>query len=116
MKGIHIYLLSGFAFLLLFSIGCSNGNKADDSKKTFCLTDTMARMVTIDTAKMERVKDELVLNGKIDANGDKVIRIYPFVSGNVAEVNVQLGDYVQKGQTLCSNKKAVMWQVTSNST
>jgi membrane fusion protein, heavy metal efflux system len=100
MKRRDIYLILSFASFLFYVTGCTKETKTDGSEKSFCLTDTMARMIKIDTAKTEQVKDELTLNGKVDANEDKVVKIYPFVSGNVAEVNGQLGDYVQKGQTL----------------
>jgi membrane fusion protein, heavy metal efflux system len=106
MKRRDIYLKISLALLLFYITGCTNEVKTDGSDKSFCLTDTMARMIKIDTARKEQVKDELILNGKVDANEDKVIKIYPFVSGNVEEVNAQLGDYVQKGQTLAVIKSA----------
>lgn len=100
MKRRDIYLKLSLAVFLFYITGCTKEVKTDGSEKSFCLTDTMARLIKIDTAKIERVKDELILNGKVDANEDKVVKIFPYVSGNVAEVNAQLGDYVQKGQTL----------------
>ncbi len=101
-----IYLTMSLALFLFYVTGCTNEVKTNGSDKSFCLTDTMARMIKIDTARKERVKDELILNGKVDANEDKVIKIYPFVSGDVAEANAQLGDYVQKGQTLAVIKSS----------
>src|SRR5580698_8077954 len=100
MKRRDIYLKMSLALFLFYITGCTNKVKTDGPDKSFCLTDAMVRMITIDTVKIERVKDELILNGKVDANEDKVVKIYPFVSGNVVDVNAQLGDYVQKGQTL----------------
>ena len=106
MRRSYFYLIIGLALLLLYNTGCKKEAKSDDATKTFCLTDTMARMVKIDTAKTEQVKDELILNGKISANEDKVVKIFPYVSGNVADVTVQLGDHVEKGQTLATIKSS----------
>lgn len=49
---------------------------------------------------METVSNELTLSGKIEANEDKWIKVFPVVDGVVQNLNVQLGDYVKKGQTL----------------
>ncbi len=38
--------------------------------------------------------------GKITADNNRLIEVFPIVGGNVLKVNVELGDYVQKGQVL----------------
>jgi cobalt-zinc-cadmium efflux system membrane fusion protein len=74
--------------------------EAADTKQNFTLSDSMARLITIDTVKQEEVQSELKLTGKISFNEEKVIKIYPLVSGTVQDVKVELGDFVQQGQTL----------------
>lgn len=82
-------------------VGCKHKEvpPADD-KVTFALSDTM--MSRIDTAevKMMPVQGRLMLNGKVQANEDNTVEIFPLVGGNVSEVNVELGEYVDKGKVL----------------
>ena len=53
-----------------------------------------------DTVDPRPVVDELKLIGKVTFDQDKVVKLFPMVSGNVLEVNVSLGDHVSKGQVL----------------
>ena len=85
-------------FLALSS--CKNKVVEKEDKSPFCLTDTLQHQVTIDTVKMEVVRKSIALSGKIEANEDKWVKVYPVVSGVVEEMKVQLGDYVTQGQTL----------------
>jgi membrane fusion protein, heavy metal efflux system len=80
--------------------GCKSKPAERDDKSPFCLTDTLQRRVVIDTVKMQVVKKAIELSGKIEANEDKWIKVFPVVSGEVEEMKVQLGDYVTQGQTL----------------
>lgn len=54
----------------------------------------------IDTARLETVNNELNLTGKVTFNQDKVVKVFPLVGGHIETVKAELGDYVQKGQTL----------------
>jgi membrane fusion protein, heavy metal efflux system len=69
-------------------------------KEKFCISDTLAHMIQIDSVKTEPMLDELQLSGEVSFNQDKVVRVLPLASGQVLEVKAQLGDYVSKGQTL----------------
>ena len=71
-----------------------------------CVTDSMANMITIDTAFMSGIGDELKLSGEVSFDDRKVSKIYPFSSGQVLQVNVSVGDKVSKGQTLAIIKSA----------
>jgi cobalt-zinc-cadmium efflux system membrane fusion protein len=89
--------------LLIFLCACDKKAKEIDSanaKETFVLSETMFRTIEIDSAKMEFLRNELKFYGKIAADNNKLIEIYPIVGGNVEKVYVELGDYVQKGQVL----------------
>ncbi|MDP4267665.1 MAG: efflux RND transporter periplasmic adaptor subunit [Bacteroidota bacterium] len=104
------YRNSYISKILLFSISnllfsciitsCKTNKTDENNNKAFCLTDTMARVIRIDTVKMENVKSELMLTGKVSFDEDEVIKIYPMVSGSVDDIKVELGDYVEKGQIL----------------
>ena len=89
-----------FAVICMFYSAC-RGKAAEEKDKTgFCLTDTLQQKVIIDPVKYQVVKDEISLSGKIEANEDKWVKVFPVVGGMVEEMKVQLGDYVTKGQTL----------------
>lgn len=79
---------------------CSHARPEDDAPKQFCLSDTMKRNVVITPVNTEIVKNSISLSGKIEANEDKWVKVFPVVSGLVEELKVNLGDYVTKGQTL----------------
>ncbi|MBS1549438.1 MAG: efflux RND transporter periplasmic adaptor subunit [Bacteroidetes bacterium] len=98
MKKIHIIL---FSSILLFA--CSKEAKTEKKPDTgFMISNTMMKTTTMAEAKNEFVKDELQFFGKISADKNQYIDVYPLVGGNVLNVFVSLGDYVQKGQPLAT--------------
>lgn len=86
------------AFSLLAA--CRHKEEASTTTEKFCLTDTMQRKISIDTVINQHEKNVISLSGKIEANEDKWVKVYPVVGGVVTEMKVELGDYVQKGQVL----------------
>ncbi len=79
---------------------CNNKVAESNTRSPFCLTDTLQKNATIEPVKLQIVKNAIALSGKIEANEDKWVKVYPVVGGLVTEMKVQLGDYVTKGQTL----------------
>jgi len=79
---------------------CTNKPPETKNKDPFCLTDTLQKKAVIEEVKLQIVKNAIALSGKIEANEDKWIKVYPVVGGVVEEMKVQLGDYVTRGQTL----------------
>lgn len=75
-------------------------------KEALCITDSMAAIIKIDTAGYSNIDDQLQLSGEISFNDNKVIKVFPFSSGQVTKVLVSLGDKVSKGQTLAIIKSA----------
>lgn len=53
-------------------------------------------------AKLEEVKDELRVFGKISPDNNKLAQVYPIAGGNVTKINVELGDAVVQGQVLAT--------------
>lgn len=91
------------AFLLLL-VSCVPQEKKGEEKETFVMSDKMLATSKTEAAKIERVKNQLNFYGKITADNNKMIEVFPVVGGNVARVYVELGDYVQKGQLLATIK------------
>ena len=86
---------------ILYLSSCSNHVSPDTSSvQKFCIPDSLLKNITYDTIRSESVNSELKLSGKIVFNEDKVVRIFPMVSGHVSDVKVSLGDYVEKGEVL----------------
>jgi cobalt-zinc-cadmium efflux system membrane fusion protein len=93
-------LIPIISFSLLVSCGGHDSNQDNAAKKQYCLPDSLLKNITFDTLKSESVNSELTLAGKITYNEDNVAKIFPLVSGQVADVKVSLGDYVEKGKVL----------------
>jgi len=74
--------------------------------KGVCISDSLSKMVKIDTAQTTQMKDELALSGEVSFDENKVVKVFPFTSGQVMEVKVSLGDKVTKGQTLAVLRSA----------
>lgn len=79
--------------------GCRNKATADDPPRVV-VSDSFFRYIQLDTVKVKQVENELALTGKITYDENKVARIYPFAGGIIESLQVQLGDYVHKGQVL----------------
>ncbi len=97
MKKILI-AIAGMAFLW----SCKHETPSDENSTTFTLSDTMLRTTTTAPVNIEPLKNSLKFYGKITADNNKLIEVYPLVGGNVVKVYAELGDYVQKGQLLAT--------------
>lgn len=97
-------LLSGLSsgLLIVQLISCGETATAPPVNDTFCLTDTLQKNIQLFTVQSDTVKNEISLSGKIEANEDKWIKVFPVVGGIVESLKVQLGDYVTKGQVLAT--------------
>lgn len=91
---------------ILLMSACGTKNKEPEKKEKVCISDTLQKMIRIDTVKSTNIDDELVLSGEIGFDENKVVKVFPFSSGQVLEVKVSLGDKVQEGQTLAVIKSA----------
>ena len=90
--------------VLLSLISCNEATNEAPKTVTFSLSDAMLESTKISKASMQQLKNELTFNGRITADDNKSIDVYPLVGGNVEKVNVELGDYVKKGQVLATIK------------
>src|SRR3982750_2936870 len=95
--------LVGLAVLL--AVGCAPKKTEEPAEnKAFALSDTMLKSIKLDTVAVKPVNGSLNLNGKIVADENRLVEIFPIVGGNVVEVDAELGDYVKKNQTLATIK------------
>ena len=101
MKNKSILLL---ALLALSLLSCDETTREAPKNVTFSLSDHMLKSTEFASAEMQQLKNELTFNGKITADNNKAIDVYPLVGGNVEKVYVELGDYVKKGQVLARIK------------
>jgi len=111
-----MHLLKKYRLLLLplLLAGCGARKPAAEERKNFCLSDTMAAMIQPDQVREDSLRGELQLNGRVTADEDQVMHIYPAVSGIARSVLVQLGDEVEAGQTLAIISSGEVAQVQSD--
>lgn len=88
------------AILFAGIAACNNKVHVEEQSNKFCLTDTLQKRITLYTVQPDIVKNTISLSGKIEANEDKWIKVFPVVGGVVEQMKVDLGDYVTKGQVL----------------
>ncbi len=103
--------ITHFIFMLtvaacLASCNNSDANKATEKKDKVCISDSLEKIIHMDTAGVANIDDELKLSGEVSFNDNKVVKVFPFSSGQVLEVKVSVGDKVAKGQTLAIIKSA----------
>lgn len=96
---VHI-LLGGLA--VLASACKPDVTSGTGEAQAFVLSDTMLHRINIDAVTNQPVRSEITLVGKVVADENRVIKVFPLVGGNVEDVKVELGDYVRKGQTLAT--------------
>ncbi|MNK77604.1 Cobalt-zinc-cadmium resistance protein CzcB [compost metagenome] len=99
----HILFL-GIAIVSLSLTSCKKEVENPETNTSFVLSNDMLKTTTTANAEMQPLKNELSFYGKITADNNKMIDVYPLVGGNVMKVNVELGDYVKKGQVLATIK------------
>jgi cobalt-zinc-cadmium efflux system membrane fusion protein len=85
---------------------CTEKKTIEQKEQKVCISDSMQKMISLDTAKISNINDELSLSGEVSFDENKVVKVYPFSSGQVVEVKVTIGDKVEKGQTLAIIRSA----------
>ncbi|MBN9299644.1 MAG: efflux RND transporter periplasmic adaptor subunit [Filimonas sp.] len=101
------YLLTGVSIITICLASChSKKEPVKEESKKYVLSDTMAKMITLDSVKMCNIDNAITLSGEISFNENSVIKIFPRSSGQVVETKVALGDKVQAGQVLAVIKSA----------
>lgn len=87
-------------------VSCKGSTPPASTAKEPLLSDNTLKILKIDTAGYRNIDNEVKLTGEVSFDENKVVKVYPFSSGQVMSVNVSLGDYVKAGQTLAVIKSA----------
>ena len=95
---------------MLFATACAAGcthteGKQSDVKQPL-ISDSLMKMISIDTVRMMPIGSQLKLSGEVGYDENHVVKVFPNSSGQVVQVNVSFGDYVHKGQTLAVIRSA----------
>ena len=90
---------------------CQSGATASNTEGDTTKPVNLLASAKFDTAKLIPVTNEITLTGKITFNQDKVVKVFPLVGGHIEAVKADLGDYVQKGQTLAIIRSGEMADV-----
>jgi cobalt-zinc-cadmium efflux system membrane fusion protein len=106
------YKISTAALALLIAClgfqSCHHADEIQEKDTRFQVTDSLLNSLLIDTVKEASAISQITLTGSIAPDENKMVKVFPMVSGVAEDVNVQLGDIVQKGQTLAIMKSAEM--------
>lgn len=86
---------------LVALVSCSKKEETE-KKEAFQITDVMFKSTKFAIVTPQQLRNELRFFGKISADKNKMIEVYPVVGGNVEKVYVELGDYVKKGQIMAT--------------
>ena len=92
----------------------SEPQKVADDRKGYVIPDSLAHTLDIDTIAKSQLVNAITLTGSVDFNQENVVNIYPMVSGNIQDVKVLLGDYVNAGQVLAVVKSSEMAGISND--
>lgn len=101
MEHKNVIVAISISLFVLLLASCSQ-KKHEEDRVAFSLSDTMMQRCSVEKARIEKVKNEIRLFGKITADNSKMAQVYPVVGGVVTSINIELGDYVQQGQVLAT--------------
>lgn len=100
-------IIAGFAITCIMFSSCKVKNAdASVAAKGPIISDSTMQLLKFDSVQNKEVGDEVKLTGEVSFNDNKVVKVFPFSSGQVLSVNVSIGDYVKAGQTLATIKSA----------
>ncbi|WP_183558911.1 efflux RND transporter periplasmic adaptor subunit [Mucilaginibacter sp. SP1R1] len=94
------------AVVLLNLFACKSNENNEDVRVPYTVPDSLMKTLVIDTVKISNLTYAIKFNGAVDFNTDKMINIFPLISGTVQDVNVMQGDQVKAGQVLGIVKSA----------
>lgn len=95
------------SILLAVSVSACHENKiVEEVAKPFTISDSMAKMIAIDTVQNRFITNTITLSGEVNFNENTINKVFPRSSGQVIECKVSLGDKVTQGQVLAVIRSA----------
>ncbi len=89
-----------FAIIGLLVLSSCTPKSEGTKDVKFRMSDVMMKKCKIDTVESQSVESEMRLFGKIEPDNNKMAQVYSILGGNVIRIEVELGDYVKKGQVM----------------
>ena len=93
-------ILALISVIVLLQSCKSNENNDAVQSDRYVIPDSLFNTLKIDTVTKSPLVNAITLTGQVTFNDDKVVNIYPMVSGTIQDIKVMLGDYVEAGQVL----------------
>lgn len=100
----HTYIAG--LLLLLTASACHENKPTETLVKPFVISDSMAKLIAIDTVKSSFITNTITLSGEVSFNENTINKVFPRSSGQVVECKVSLGDKVTQGQVLAVIRSA----------
>src|SRR5271168_2693857 len=96
-KSISLYSIPVLSSLaLLLTVFSCNKPQAVETRVPYVVPDSLMKTLVVDTVKTSNITDAIKFNGLVDFNTDKVVNIFPLISGNLENVSVMPGDFVKQ--------------------
>ena len=115
--------LAALAGLLLAPVACDRAGKPAPAPEIFTRTENrlvvpeaspLRRTLQLITVQEGTIEDGLTVPATIEADPSELVKILPPVAGRVVQLQVHLGDWVQKGQPLATLDSADLAQAFSD--
>jgi membrane fusion protein, heavy metal efflux system len=101
-----------WAFLPALLMNSCGRNQQDPNNDHKVILDSIAKTVQTVPVVVEDKAEIIRLNGKIEPDESKLVKVYALASGKIQSVSVELGDFVYKGQVMAILKST---EVAGNS-
>lgn len=79
-----IFVAAGLSLLNLFA--CNSNENKEDVRVPYTVPDSLMKTLVIDTVKVTNITYAIKFNGAVDFNTDKVINIFPLISGTLQAI------------------------------
>lgn len=112
----YLIIIPGLIAGQLILSSCNSSKETHLAKEQSGIPDSLIQKVETALVRMESVSDEIKLNGKVVPNEGRQSKVYALVSGKITNATKELGDYVQKGQTLAVLHSAEVTSMTHDIT
>jgi cobalt-zinc-cadmium efflux system membrane fusion protein len=97
----------------LFFTSCKN-HQEEGTTALPVISDSLIKTLPVAPVILSNESSAIKLNGKVEADESKLANVFALASGKIENVNVELGDYVEKGKVLAVLKSAEVASASSD--